>query len=156
MPPVAVRTALAADDAVAIYPSDEKYEDSRRLPFVALMDRFRRALLEPETITLVAGYSFGDAHLNEMLFDAAQRHPRSEVVGFCFGDIPREVEERAASTRNLVVLSPGSAIVDGRKAEWSSATDIPGVFEGGSFLLGDFARLAAFLARQVSSDVAGP
>ena len=29
-----VRTALAAGEAVAIYPSDEKYEESRRLPFV--------------------------------------------------------------------------------------------------------------------------
>lgn len=151
-----VRTALAAGEAVAIYPSDEKYEESRRLPFVALIDRFRRALVEPETITLVSGYSFGDEHLNEMLFDAAQRHPRSEVVALCFGDVPDQVQQRAASTRNLVVLSPDAAIIDGRKAAWVGGDDIPGIFEGGAFLLGDFARLATFLARQVSNDVVGP
>ena len=75
-----VRVGSPVGTAAAIYPSDEKYEESRRLPFVALMDRFRRALVEPETITLICGYSFGDEHLNEMIFDAAHRHPRSEVV----------------------------------------------------------------------------
>jgi hypothetical protein len=150
-----VRTAVAVGDAVAIYPSDEKYDESRRLPFVALLDRFRRALVEPETITLVSGYSFGDEHLNEMLFDAAQRHPRSEVVALCHGDIPPVVEQRAASTRNLVALSPKAAIIDGHKAAWASGDDIPGVFEGDTFLLGDFTSFATFLARQVSPDVLG-
>lgn len=67
--------------ASAIYPSDETYEEWRRVPFVVLIDRFRRALVEPETITLVTGSSFGDAHLNEALFDAAYRHPRSNARG---------------------------------------------------------------------------
>lgn len=145
-----VRTARAMGDAVAIYPSDEKYDDSRRLPFVALMDRFRRALLEPETLTVVCGYSWGDEHLNEMLFDAAQRHPRSEIVALCFAAIPPAVAERASATRNLVALSPNEAIIDGQSGEWASGTDIPGVFESGRYLLGDFSRMAAFLARQVT------
>lgn len=149
-----VRTALSEQDAVAIYPSDEKYEESRRLPFVALMDRFQHALIEPETITIVTGYSFGDEHLNEIIFDAAQRHPRSEVVAFCFADIPDDVAKRAESTRNLVVLSPTAAMIDGRRAGWSSAQAIPGVFEDNKFQLGDFSKLAAFLAQQVSNDVA--
>lgn len=148
-----VRTARATGEPVAIYPSDEKYEESRRVPFVALMDRFRRALLEPETITVVSGYSFGDDHINEMLFDAAQRHPRSEVVAFCFSTIPDTVENRAATTRNLVAVSPTEAIVDGQKEAWEAAGDIPGVFESDQYQLGDFARLAAFLARQVAPDV---
>jgi SIR2-like domain len=39
-------------NAVAVFPSDEKYDDSRRVPFVVLMDRFRHALAEPETLLL--------------------------------------------------------------------------------------------------------
>ncbi|WP_344814790.1 SIR2 family protein [Microlunatus aurantiacus] len=147
-----VRTARAGGDAVAIYPSDEKYDDSRRLPFVALMDRFRRALVEPETLTLVCGYSWGDEHLNEMLFDAAQRHPRSEIVALCFGVVPPAVAQRAASTRNLMALSPEQGIIDGQLGTWISGADIPGVFESGRYLLGDFARTSAFLARQVGID----
>jgi len=45
-------------DAAAIFPSDTKYEESRRVPFVVLQDRFRRALHEPETLILISGYSF--------------------------------------------------------------------------------------------------
>jgi hypothetical protein len=135
----------------AIYPSDEKYEESRRLPFVVLMDRFRRALVEAETVTITTGFSFGDAHLNELLFDAADRHPRSEVVALCYDTIPAELADRASRTRNLLVLSPSEGIVNGVRANWIGDRDLPGVFEGGVLLLGDFTHLADFLARQVGS-----
>jgi len=148
-----VRVGSSVGHNVAIYPSDEKYSESRRLPFVALMDRFRRALVEPETISLISGYSFGDEHLNEMIFDAARRHPRSEVVAFCFDTIDPGLEAHATSTRNLVVLAPDEAIVDGRRSTWGGTDDIPGVFAGGKWLLGDFAKLSSFLASQVGADV---
>ena len=49
---------IATGQAAAIYPSDTKYEESRRVPFVVLQDRFRRALHQPETLMLISGYSF--------------------------------------------------------------------------------------------------
>lgn len=147
---VTIRVAASAPaGAAAIYPSDEKYEESRRVPFVVLMDRFRRAIVEPETIVITSGFSFGDDHLNELLFDAAMRHARSEVIALCFESIPAQLAERATSTRNLVVLAPEEAILDGRRAAWRESVDLPGVFENGRFLLGDFSHLAAFLSRQV-------
>jgi len=143
-----VRRGIPATDGAtaAIYPSDEKYDESRRVPFVVLMDRFRRALAVPETITLVAGYSFGDQHLNEMLFDAARFHPRSETVAFCFEDIPSIVDEVATSTPNISVLAKNEAIIGGQRLEWARTEELPGVWEGGAFKLGDFRQLARFLA----------
>ena len=119
------------DGSVAIYPSDEKYDDSRRVPFVVLMDRFRRALVEPETITVTTGYSFNDDHLNEMLFDAAARHPRCEVLALCYGDIPAVLADRASNTRNLLVLGRSEAIVNGHRAPWNHPQEIRGVYESG-------------------------
>lgn len=130
----------------AIYPSDEKYDQSRRVPFVVLMDRFRRALAVPETLTLVSGYSFGDQHLNEMLFDAARAYPRSETVVFSFDDIPNAVGEAAASARNLCVLGKKQAIIGGQPLKWARAEELPGVWHDGAFQLGDFKHLARFLA----------
>lgn len=147
-----VRIGSAVGHAVAIYPSDEKYEESRRVPFVALMDRFRRALVEPETITLITGYSFGDEHLNEMIFDAARRHPRSEVVAFCFAGIDPSLEAHAQATRNFVLLAPDAAIIDGQKASWANVGDVPDLFVGGQWLLGSFSNLSTYLARQVGPD----
>lgn len=133
--------------AAAVYPSEEKYADSRRVPFVVLQDRFRRALSDAESLTIVAGYSFGDQHLNEVLFDAARQHPRSDITVCCYSDIPAALLPVAGLTPNLTVLAAKEAVIGTEHAEWAGA-DIPGVFEGGSLLLGDFTRLAAFLARQ--------
>jgi hypothetical protein len=110
------------------------------------MDRFRRALSMPETVTLVAGYSFGDQHLNEMLFDAATAYPRSETVVFCFDEITGVIGDAAASSRNISVLGKTEAIIGGQRLKWARTEELPGVWVGGAFQLGDFSQLARFLA----------
>lgn len=141
-------SAVAAGAAAAIYPSDAKYEESRRVPFVVLQDRLRRALHHPETLVLIAGYSFGDEHLNEVLFDAAQRRPRTEFVAFCYGDPPEELADRAERTPNLQVTGPGFAVLGGQRGAWSTPSDAPAdLWESSDFGLGSFGNLASFLAR---------
>jgi hypothetical protein len=54
------------EDDLMIFPSREKYSDSRRLPFVALHDRLRRLTASGESLLLIAGYSFGDEHINDI------------------------------------------------------------------------------------------
>lgn len=132
----------------AIYPSDAKYDESRRLPFIVLQDRLRRALHLPETMLLITGYSFGDDHLNEHIFDAATRRARSEFIAFCYGDIPAVLAERAAITPNLQVLADNEAILGGSRMCWSDPGDAPAdVWNEGRFGMGDFRNLAKFLAR---------
>lgn len=140
--------AVADGEAAAIYPSDAKYDESRRVPFVVLQDRLRRALNHAETLMLITGYSFGDAHLNEMLFDAARRRPRSELIAFCFSAIPDVLAERAAMTPNLQVVGATEAILGGVRAGWEAPADAPpDLWKEDAFALGDFANLASFLAR---------
>lgn len=142
-----LRTALPGDaDPSAIFPSEEKYDDSRRVPFVVLMDRFRRALSESETILLVSGYSFSDEHLNEIVFNAVKRHPRSEVVAFCFGDAPNCLRDEALRTKNLTVFARNEGIIGGVAAGWAPDRSIAGICDAGVFELGDFAKLTSFLA----------
>lgn len=52
---VRLGSPVETDRAAAIYPSDVKYEESRRVPFVVLQDRLRRALHRPETLMLITG-----------------------------------------------------------------------------------------------------
>jgi len=133
-------------EAAAIYPADTKYEESRRVPFVVLMDRFRRALYEPETLLLISGYAFGDQHLDELIFDAALRCPRSEFIVFCHSKIPDRVAKKAEHTPALSVLSKEESILGTRRGKWATETETPGLWEGGEFKLGDFGALATFLA----------
>jgi hypothetical protein len=136
------------DEPAAIYPSDAKYDESRRVPFVVLQDRFRRALSHPESLVLISGYSFSDGHLNEMIFDAALRHPRSEFVAFCFDAIPDELVERAMITPNLQALGATEAIIGATRANWATPDNPPiELWADDRFQLGNFAHLATFLAR---------
>lgn len=144
-----VRTggAVPQERMAAIYPSDEKYDQSRRVPFVVLHDRLRRALAEPETLTLVCGYSFGDAHLNEVLFDAARRYPRSEIVVFCFSIIPEQLQSNIQP--NITVISAEEGIVAAERRAWRGA-EVPAaveVWDGTRCRLGDFGALSRFLAK---------
>jgi hypothetical protein len=139
---------VADNEPAAIYPSDAKYDQSRRVPFLVLQDRFRRALHQSETLMLISGYSFGDDHLNEMLFDAARRRPRSELIAFCFGDIPEILIEHACVTPNLQVVARHEAILGGVRADWEPLKDAsPDLWGDDGMALGNFASLAAFLAR---------
>ena len=134
--------------AAAIYPSDAKYEESRRVPFVVLQDRFRRSLHQPETIILITGYSFSDEHINEHIFDAATRRERSEVVAFCFEGIPETLANRAAITPNLQVVAGTEAILAGVRANWQTPeTDVPGICEESQFALVDVKCLARHLSQ---------
>jgi hypothetical protein len=134
----------------AIYPSDAKYEESRRVPFVVLQDRLRRSLREPETLMLITGYSFGDEHLNEMIYDAAQRCERSEFIVFCFSEIPDSLANHATMTPNLQVVGGKEAILSGVRAPWGLNAQLPnGLWVEDQFALRDFKCLAEFLARSV-------
>ena len=150
---VRLGSAVTTGQAAAIYPSDAKYEESRRVPFVVLQDRFRRALHQPETLMLISGYSFSDDHLNELLFDAATRRERSELIAFCFSAIPTVLAERAERTPNLQAVSPAEGIIGGVRAPWAKPQDsAPGIWEGDAFVLNDFARLANYLARSTDPE----
>jgi hypothetical protein len=140
--------------AAAIYPSDTKYEESRRVPFVVLQDRLRRALHQPETLLIIAGYSFGDAHLNELLFDAAARRERSEFVAFCYSEIPQDLAHRARTTPNLQVIGGREAILGGVRSNWKTPVDVSAdLWENEQLALRDFGRLATYLARSAAPEL---
>ncbi len=136
------------DLPAAIYPSDTKYDDSRRVPFLVLQDRFRRALNQPETLVLICGYSFSDDHLNELIFDAATRRERSEFLAFLYSDIPDALADRAQITPNLQVVAGTEAIIGGVRANWIEPEDpLPDIWFDGQCQLPDFTFLARYLAR---------
>jgi hypothetical protein len=136
-----------AESPAAIYPSDVKYDESRRVPFLVLQDQFRRSIQVTESLVLVIGYSFGDFHLNEIIFDAARRRPRSEFIAFCFDDPSDDLAKVAVEVPNLQVISPTEAIIGGRRAEWTKPdSDIPNIWVGSKCVLSDFNYLAQFLS----------
>lgn len=153
-----IRVAAPSSSASisAIHPSESKYTDSRRAPFVILQDRFRRSLLEPETIALVAGYSFGDEHINEVLYDCAKARPRSEFIFFMYEGLSPALVELAESTRNITAIGPEEAVISGVRGDWDGS-QVPGAGAGQHYwhddklTLADFSSLADYLAGTVGA-----
>ena len=139
--------AAESGQVAAIYPSDAKYDQSRRFPYVVLQDRFRRALNQPETLLIISGYAFGDQHLNEVIFDAAARRERSEFIVFSFDPIADEIAERASHTPNLQVVHEDEAILGGVRALWAADDNSSVFWQNSKMKLPDFRILSDFLGQ---------
>lgn len=156
------------DDGELIFPSLHKYDESRKQPYLSMLDHLTRILERPAgAVLVVVGYSFGDDHINEIVFDALEAHDRTHVIALQFEDLDEghELVRRAASRRNLLVYGPTTAVVAGALRPWvlsdpvddrtaelldipfdsDAAPDVDSVATGGRFRLGDFTYFAKFL-----------
>jgi hypothetical protein len=147
-----------------ILPSHHKYDESRKQPYSALLDRLTRVLERDDAILFVCGYSFSDDHINAIIFDALEAKQRPHVIALQYGDpeVGSVLADRAARFLNLMVLGPRIALIGGRLGEWRleetrGTSQIEQAFRldptdeqeqpsgAGTLLLGDFARFAEFL-----------
>ena len=106
-------------DELVIYPSKEKYDSSRKQPFIAYFDRLKNYLLNGELLFIFTGYSFSDQHINEIIFNCLRQNNRLSALVFFFKD--EEVENLhkiTSSYMNLNVFGPKKAIINGNLGEW--------------------------------------
>lgn len=160
-----------------ILPSFHKYDESRKQPYAAMLERLQRVLVEREDgILITLGYSFADEHINSIIFDALDAHERLHVFSLQFSgpDENHELVIRAKSQRNLIVYGRRSAVVGGVMGKWrlhdpvdirlAPLMDIPFDSDAldpdkddpavtGGFRLGDFNWFARFLDTIAGSDV---
>ena len=144
-----------------IYPDHLKYEQVTRLPYSALFERLRQFLTTPDTLLICTGFSFLDSHICAVLDESLAANAHTAILAFQY----RQIEEEIAATKlahsrpNLSVYARDGAVINGvagrwqpglapnedwrdiRRTFWSFATE-----ENGRFILGDFAKLAQFLA----------
>lgn len=104
-----------------IYPSFEKYDESRQQPYSAFTDRLSRFLEQDDALLIVAGFSFGDEHINNLIFGALENRPRTHVYALQFEEPPHESElsRRAYQRTNMIVIGPETGIIGGRRAAWA-------------------------------------
>jgi hypothetical protein len=162
--PRVVRTRPHSDGEM-IMPSHHKYDESRKQPYSAMLDRLTRVLEREDTNLIVCGYSFSDEHINAIIFGALEARQRTHVIALQYADAePGDVlSRRADQLHNLMLLGPAKATVGGRRGAWqASEPGSIGLFadwfkadpaqeEGqepsgaGKLLLGDFNKFSQFL-----------
>ena len=149
-----------------ILPSFQKYDESRQQPYSAFTDRLSRFLEQDDTLMIVTGFSFGDEHINNLVFGALENRPRTHVYALQFEELPEgsDLVKRAYQRSNMIVIGPQTGIIGGRRAKWSPAESpsfMDGFFElkseaagdngggaetkSGLMKIGDFASFCDFL-----------
>jgi hypothetical protein len=104
---------------IVIYPSKEKYDSSRRQPFLVYFDRLRDYLLSGELLFIFSGYSFLDQHINEIIFNCLRQNNRLNIIVFFYNDDEvKRLHTLSAGYLNLTVLGPKTAIVNGTLGNW--------------------------------------
>ncbi|EMF7823951.1 TPA: SIR2 family protein [Yersinia enterocolitica] len=64
-----------------IYPSHLKYEESRKMPYLALLDQLNRFIRKKSSFLILSGYSFNDGHLNDVIINSLKANPTAMVLG---------------------------------------------------------------------------
>jgi hypothetical protein len=105
---------------VVIYPSKEKYDSSRKQPFISYFDRLKTFLTNGELLFIISGYSFSDQHINEVIFNSLRQNNRLHIVVFAYADETiEELYKLSSSYLNLGAFGPKKGIVNGELIEWS-------------------------------------
>lgn len=107
---------------VMIYPSHLKYEQSRRMPYLAMCDRLKAFFRETNPVIVLCGYSFADEHLNELLLDGL----RGNKSAHCFALLYLKLENHELAVRgaeklsNLTLLAWDGAVIGTRCGSYKS------------------------------------
>ena len=113
-------TKCATDKELVIYPSKEKYDSSRKQPFIAYFDRLKNFLQSGELLFIFTGFSFSDQHINEIIFNCLRQNNRLFCIVLCYKDseVDNLYEITKSSYMNLNVFGPKKAIVNGTLGNW--------------------------------------
>lgn len=125
-------------DVLLVHPSDRKYDDSRRMPYLVMIDRLKEFVRRPGAFLATAGYSFGDQHLNEVMFQGLRSNPTASVFGLLYGPLNKyaDITKRPESLPpNLALLAQDGAVLRSRVGDWRTEE---GDTSPRTFKLGDF------------------
>lgn len=138
-----------------IYPSKLKYDQSRKMPFLAMSDRLTTFLSKPHSILVTCGYSFGDEHINDTIVHALKVNPSANVIALMYGslgDNENNATKLAKGRPNLSVWYDDKAIINTQNLDWNEFNDDKNEFAGFDFeikdkrvSLGDFKSFTSFL-----------
>ena len=114
-----------------IYPSILKYNESKKQPYTALMDRLTNFLKQPDTVLITCGYSFGDEHINERIITALNTNTSAHVLALYYDILwKNEIRDGYALTEDstpsklakangkLSIYGCRNAVIGGQYSKW--------------------------------------
>ena len=137
-----------SQDERLIHPSHLKYSESRRMPYLAMFDQLRAFLGQESATLFIVGFSFADAHINELLSYGLRKNPSAKVFGLQYGDFSDYPEAIGLARDHLgLTVAARDRVIDcGRELVWQSEND-----DHSGFKLGDFALFGDYLRSLVGT-----
>ena len=119
------RTSLGAkcEDSHLIYPSHLKYEQSRKMPYLALIDQLTRFIRQSSSLLILSGYSFSDEHLNDTIINALKANQNAMVIALLFknlNDYPKAIK-LASNRPNLALWGFDEGVIGTVRGVWKSS-----------------------------------
>ncbi len=155
-----------------IHPSHLKYQESRRMPYLAMIDRLRAFLRKPTAMLVICGYSFRDEHINEIILQGLQTTQTTVAFALLYDGISEysQAASLASKCPSLNILARDGGIICGQESKWLERDEesIPANTTNwikwipinpedenskrrAEFALGDFAVFGKFLQNLVGS-----
>lgn len=103
----------AVGEQLLIYPSHLKYDQSRRMPYLAMIDRFRAFFRDDNAVLVICGYSFADDHLNEVLLNGLRANRSAQCFALMYESLGKcdIAATHASRNANLTVLAWDGAVI---------------------------------------------
>lgn len=103
-----------------ILPSQRKYDESRKQPYVAYMDRMSRLLNMDHALLITCGYSFGDEHINAILYGALDNRSTANIIALQFQGLEKndKLVDAAVRRSNLTVICTNGGVISGIRGLW--------------------------------------
>lgn len=154
-----------------IYPSHLKYDESRRMPYLCMIDRLRDFFRKPAAVLVTCGFSFGDQHLNEVLIQGLQGNPTTIIFALLHGELKNypHITSLSQNRINFNALAKDQAIIGTETGDWTKGKDpnsvsdsaavnwitdpVKATVKNAAFVLGNFANFANF-ARELIGEQA--
>ena len=108
------------DAGEMILPSHDKYDDARKQPYMAYVDRLSRVMNSEHALVVSLGYSYGDDHINAILFGALEQRSGANVIALMCEDLSTidPLVEVAMRLRNLTAIGRNGGVIGGVWGEW--------------------------------------
>jgi hypothetical protein len=144
-----------------VFPEFLKYEQTQKAPYSALFERLHDFLLTPDSLLIVVGFSFADAHVSGLLEECLAANASGSIFAFQFKNLSGEgfASKIAGRHANMSLYARDQALVNGIAAKWQPGD--PPTKDWGPiratywehpatgdpyFSLGSFEKLARFFA----------
>jgi hypothetical protein len=118
------------DKDILVYPSILKYSEAKKFPYISLTDRLSNFLKQDDTVLFVCGYSFGDAHINEVILSALKTNTTSHVFVLYYDEYTDDGSKKyflqndsklskiAKETKKISVYGMRNAVIGGVFGDW--------------------------------------